>query len=148
MARYVNALKGVRERTGAGFIRFTIIGGGGFLIDTALTMLFLDALGAFFARSIGFSVAVAFTYLVNRQFSFGRAKVRRARTEAILYFTIQAAGAALNFLVFLMLIAIGPNGRLWVLGYLTISAGVGLVWNYALNRIFVYERRTTGKVGP
>lgn len=145
MADELKAFSALRAGVSPGLARFAIIGGGGFLIDTGLTMALLDIIGIFAARLTGFVVAVAFTFLLNRQLSFGQAKVQRARTEAILYLGIQVIGAGLNFFAFLGMATIGPSDRLWILLYLTVSACAGLIWNYAINRVFVYERRATEK---
>ena len=133
------------QRASAGeFGRFLLVGGTGFLIDGGILsyLLGLDWPVAL-ARLVSFTVAVAWTYLLNRNLTF---KVRRAsgRIEqgtAFAYGAIQVAGALTNLAVFLLAVQVRPEWRMIPWLPLAIGAAFGLAVNYSLSRLLFQWRK-------
>lgn len=82
------------------FIRFLIVGGLGFAIDSGITLaLIYLGLSAFIARLPAILSAMAFTWLANRRLTF-RLGTKPSREEAIRYFTVAISMAGFNYFLF------------------------------------------------
>ena len=94
------------------FFRFLLVGATGFIIDAGVTTL-LAGLGsaAWFARIPALLLAMTWTWLANRHFTYQRKEARTAQ-EALRYAAVAAAMALLNYLLYLALIrhGAGPIG--------------------------------------
>lgn len=89
---------------GAAFARFLLVGGAGFVIDAGLTLLLMRAgMAPGLARVPAIAAAMGFTWLANRHFTY-RVSTRRTASEALRYFAVALTMAALNYLVFRMLL--------------------------------------------
>ena len=89
------------------FIRFLIVGGLGFVIDTGITLaLIYLGLSAFIARLPAILSAMAFTWLENRRITF-RLGTKPTGEEVIRYFTVAISMACFNYLLFSVLIMLG-----------------------------------------
>lgn len=124
--------------------RFILVGGTGFLVDGGILSYLLGReWPVALARLVSFTVAVGWTYVLNRKLTF---KVRRAsgRVEqgtAVAYGMIQVIGALTNLAVFLVVVAWRPELKLnpWV--PLAIGALFGLAVNYSLSRLLFQWRK-------
>lgn len=124
--------------------RFVAVGGTGFLVDGGILSFLLQRewpIAA--ARLVSFTVAVAWTYLLNRKLTF---KVQRSSTRveqrtAFAYGIIQAAGALTNLAVFMLVVAWRPEWRSLPWLPLAIGAVFGLAMNYSLSRILFQWRK-------
>ena len=89
------------------FLRFLFVGGSGFLIDAGGTYL-LIALGIapWLARIPAIAVAMIFTWVANRHFTY-KVTTARSANEAIRYMVVAAVMALLNYLIYLALIEAG-----------------------------------------
>ena len=122
----------------AQFFRFGLIGGLGFVVDTTLTLLLFDKFGPVISRLRAFSVAVIVTFILNRTITFVGSKTKTPEAEFGLYLTIQTFGALLNLGVFLGLLSIGPELKIWLFGYLIVSSAIGMIWNFVLCKWLIY----------
>jgi len=94
------------------FIRFLIVGGLGFVIDTGITLALIHlGLSAFIARLPATLSAMAFTWLANRRITF-RLGTKPTGEEAIRYSTVAISMACLNYLLFSVLIMLGLSAFL------------------------------------
>ena len=128
----------------AEFARFVLVGGTGFLIDGGVLSLLLERqwdAGA--ARAISFSLAVAWTYALNRSLTFKarRASARVEQGTAVAYFIIQGVGALTNFGVFLAALAFRPEWRSFPWLPLAIGAVFGLAVNFTLSKLLFQWRK-------
>lgn len=101
------------------FSRFAIVGALGFVIDAVSFYYFIEimSLPTSYARTLAFFIAMTFTWLGNRYFTFQQAN----RLKPLKQFAKHASGACasfvLNFAVFQSLLWIGtPIALAFVLG--------------------------------
>lgn len=126
------------------FARFLVVGGTGFLVDGGILSYLLEREWPIaLARLVSFTVAVGWTYLLNRRLTF---KVRRAsaRVEqgtAFGYGLIQVMGALTNLAVFMLIVLWRPEWKAnpWV--PLAIGAAFGLAVNYSLSKLLFQWRK-------
>ncbi len=88
---------------------FTVTGGIGFIIDSGvfLYLYYLENINISTSRILSFFIAVFFTWLLNRRYTFNteKNKTKKEKTkEYLLYFKAQSIGAAINFVIFFALI--------------------------------------------
>lgn len=126
------------------FLRFGIVGGVGFVIDTSVFVLLNELCGAspYVARAASILTAMTGTWLGNRTLTFAdhAASGKRGILREWLKFAgANAIGNGLNYASFSALIALAPppfDNR-----YLALVAGtaVGLVFNFTLSKHFVFR---------
>lgn len=128
------ATKWLRHR----LVRFTIVGGLGFVIEAALLTYFatVPAIGSVKGRTISFPLAVATTWWLNRTLTFQSRN--NPRQESFRYFLVQTLGAVANLGVFLTLVTIFPVLHPIPVIPLFIAAIFGLLVNFALSKKFVF----------
>jgi len=130
------------------FAKFLVVGGGGFIIDfaTMWALLNFGALAAMPARLIGFAAALAFTYALNRRFTFADRSSRGAATAAA-YVAVSVVAAIINLGCFALALQLLQP---WPLApYLAMPIGVaaGLVVNFAAYNFLVFRHSNSGEAG-
>jgi putative flippase GtrA len=127
-------------------LRFTAIGGVGFIIDASiLTILFqFFELNLYISRMFSFGCASLATWLLNRTFTFaGLADNTRVKSaEYFRYITVQVIGSLLNLAIFTLLISTRPELRQWPVFPLAIGAAFALIFNFSATRYWVYSDRS------
>jgi putative flippase GtrA len=89
------------------FVRFLFVGGIGFLVDAGGTWLLVYAgLSPLVARVPAIVAAVCITWLLNRTLTF-KVKAPRSSAELARYFTVAASSAAMNYLLYSILVFAG-----------------------------------------
>jgi putative flippase GtrA len=127
------------------FARFVLVGGTGFLIDGGvLSFLLGRQWPVALARLVSFSLAVSWTYLLNRRLTFkvAPASLRVEQGTALAYGIVQILGALTNLAVFMLLMAWQPQWRQipWI--PLAIGAVFGLAVNYSASKlVFQWRKR-------
>ncbi|HEX4080667.1 MAG TPA: GtrA family protein [Rhizomicrobium sp.] len=126
------------------FLRFALVGTGGFLVNwmalyLALHLAGLDKYSGWFAA---FLIAVTFTWWGNRMLTFrDRAATRGLAREWFAFLVGNSLGAAANFTVYFLLVtfARAPLGDPLV----AIVAGtlVGLIFNFTVSARFVFRQK-------
>jgi len=122
-------------RLGGNFSRFLLVGGLGFFIDAGGTsLLILLGVAAWAARVPAIILAIVFTWLANRNFTY---QIDRPKSvnEAARYAIAAALMAALNYIVFLVLI----TNQIWPLAAITVSTGIQAAISFHFYRIFVFK---------
>jgi putative flippase GtrA len=123
------------------FSSFVVVGSLGFLIDAAILSLLVHVWdwSPYTARVLSFAPAVTVTWYCNRRWVFSRTAAPAREYGA--YFAVQAAGAALNFGVFaLLMVVVPPLARLPLIP-LTAGSAVALFFNYSAARLWVFAAR-------
>ena len=117
------------------FFRFLLVGGSGFLIDAGITY-FLNSHGVapWLARIPAITLAVTYTWAVNRHFTYG---VKNGRTvgEALRYATVAAAMASINYIVYFVLVT---NG-VWTVAAVTFATACQTIVSFHLYRHIVFS---------
>jgi len=123
------------------FFRFAAIGGIGFLIEAVLLWVLYSRYGVdpFSARAASFSVAVASTWYLNRNFTFHTHGSKLPHAEFVRYLGTSGFGLAANILVYTFLIiyvnvtVIAP----WIA--LIPASATGLAFNYLGCKYFSFR---------
>lgn len=101
MPNRVAAQAGLRREDAWRFLRFTAVGGAGFVIDTGtLSLLHYGAgLDPFSARAVSTPVAMVATWRLNRRLTFG-ASQRPQAAEGARYLAVATLAALLNYALY------------------------------------------------
>ena len=124
------------------FLRFAIVGTGGFVVDEAVLALTtrLIHLDPYSGRAISFFCAVTFTWWGNRMLTFrDRAAQEELLHEWLKFFAANALGGAINYVTYAALVAFAP--RPFGIPFVALAAGaiVGLFFNFAMSKAFVFR---------
>jgi putative flippase GtrA len=123
------------------FVRFGIVGTGGYTVDaTLLTSFVHHGMDPYNGQIIAFIAAAGFTWMVNRFWTFRAQRARSRHTaEGIRYFIAMCFGCGVNFIIYATLVTIGG---LWVEHpWLAAAMGSigGLFFNYPASKFFVFK---------
>ena len=132
-----------RARTELGlFLKFGLVGGGGFLVDALVLQAGL-ALGLEppVARAVSVVVAMHATFLVNDALVFRQHRVRPLPARWAGYLAANSLGAACNYLVFLGLTGSGVPVLSQPLAALAVGSVIGWGVNYTGSRMLAYRSR-------
>ncbi|GAB4231671.1 MAG: hypothetical protein Kow0032_14060 [Methyloligellaceae bacterium] len=126
------------RREGAGFARFLLVGGMGFLIDAGLLALAVHGLGLdpFAARLVSILCAVTATWVMHRHWTF-HSRDPRALAEWARYLGVNCAGAALNFALYALCLITVPAFP--PLGAMALASAVALLVNFAGARFWAFR---------
>ncbi len=130
------------------FLRFGIVGAGGFVVDSAVLFMMhrLVGLDPYSARAISIFVAMNFTWMGNRQLTFREHAATGSRAmlaEWARFIATNLLGALVNYGVYAAVVRFAPAPLDNL--YLALAAGVGagLVFNFTLSQRLVFR----GKAG-
>lgn len=123
------------------FFRFCLVGAAGFCIDGGLLQagIHLLGLGVIAARVPSFTAAVLATWWMNRTFTF-RAAGKSFRNSFPPYVAANAVGLALNFGIYSAGVLFSETLAAMPLAALGIGAVLGLAFNYAASRLWVFGK--------
>jgi putative flippase GtrA/glycosyltransferase involved in cell wall biosynthesis len=118
---------------------FVVVGGIGFVTDAVLLMglLRFTALDPFTARLVAIAAALQVTWLLNRNFTFGKS-TRHAAVEGMRYSGVGIATSLLNYLVYSGLLVFIPDLRPVIA--LTIGSAVATIFSYTGYAKLVFGR--------
>jgi putative flippase GtrA len=128
------------------FIRFGMVGAGGYVVDTAVLALDTHFLGLdpYSGRAVSIFVAMTFTWLGNRTLTFpehaARGSAGAITQEWLKFIGANIVGAVVNYGTYAILVAYAPAP----LGdkYVALICGVlaGLVFNFTLSKKLVFRK--------
>ena len=121
------------------FLRFSLVGGVGFLVDVGVLYAALSAgLGLYAGRGVSFLAAATFTWAANRRFTFA-SRVARSGSEWSRYIGAMAVGGAINYLVYAVLVSV--SGTVAAHPWFAVAAGTasGMLVNFVLARRILYR---------
>jgi putative flippase GtrA len=118
------------------FIKYGLVGVSGLIIDFSITWLFKEKLKVhkYISSSIGFTVATASNYTLNRYWTFDNHNPDTF-TQFGKFFIIAIAGLLLtNTIIYLL------NDRMKLNFYLAKACAIGLVslWNFFANYLYTF----------
>ena len=131
-------------RISRAFLRFSLVGVAGFLVDVATLYLFAPLLGWYLARVVSFLAAATATWWLNRRFTFGAhqdltgfAPVLR---QYLHYIVSMLAGAALNYGAYALTLQLVSGEAAGALG-VAVGSVAGLAVNYLSASRLIFKRR-------
>lgn len=117
------------------FFRFLLVGGSGFLIDAGLTYLLISlGLGSWLARIPAMAIAMAFTWIANRHFTY-EVSAARSVGEGLRYLAVAITMALFNYLIYLALVAWG----IWPMAALTVATACQTIVSFHAYRRFAFR---------
>jgi len=149
-------LQPLLRRIDPDFIRFAAVGAAGFLVDLAvLTVLVhfadykpeqVDLFGFSFtlspamqARFISFPIAVAATWMLNRNWTFKEAPKRPILTEISSYLAVQGSGGIANVGAYCLVLALVPPLQAWPVIPLVAGSAVGLCLTFVGSKYWAFR---------
>ena len=122
------------------FARFCVVGGAGFVTDTAvlLGLVRLAGLPPIPTKVLSFAVALLVTFWLNRSGSFSAVRRGSAARAFAAYLSVQSTGAACNLAVFAACTAYLPRTLPWLGAAAALAALAGLMVNYVGASRFVF----------
>ena len=119
--------------------RFLIIGLGGLTVDLVTYAILINILPPSFARIGSIVIAMTFTWLCNRTFTFEKPEHKSIGREYSEYVVSSMAGALTNYVVFLVLAnLITPHGWFAYVN-IAISSVIAAAVNFVLYKFVVFK---------
>jgi putative flippase GtrA len=123
------------------FVRFSLVGFIGFVVDTSTLSRCLWALqlGHYEGRLVSYLAAATSTWLLNRRFTFADAVPDRASVQWSRFLAVNAIGGAANYGTYAGLIA--TSDLVVAQAVLGVAAGsfAGLIFNFTGSRLLVFR---------
>lgn len=123
------------------FLRFVLVGAVGFVVDAGVlqALISLAGWGPVEARAVAIPTAVFATWRLNRSITFPEAHGGPVVSSLLRYAAVSAAGAAVNFIVFSILVFTSQAMAAVPLVPLAIASIVALTVNYLGSRHFAFH---------
>ena len=126
------------------FLKFLLVGGIGFVIDTGSLSALVFGLqtNRTLAKGISFSLAVMSNYLLNRFWTYPDSRSKSVLTQIAQFAVVSLVGLGINLVVFNWVDHVALH---WVSSVLALYAaqacavGVALFWNFGANRLVTYS---------
>ena len=136
------------------FIKFAIVGGIGFIIDTGTLSLLVFALQLgegrrrLLAKAISFTLAVISNFFWNRRWTYPESRSKPFGKQLLQFFSLNLIGLGINLLVFglvdsLLTPIIGHVLALYAAQVAAVC--VAMIWNFLANRFITYNDVKFGK---
>lgn len=125
------------------FVRFSIVGAVGFLVDASILYAILhgSSLGPYSSRVFSYLIAATTTWYLNRIFTFKGLSNSPPRQQWAKFVFVNVFGGAVNYGVFAILIALKTQYLSEPILAVAIGSIAGLVFNFTLSRSFVFVSR-------
>ena len=135
------------------FPAFLVVGGIGFLIDSAALMILIEfgGLDPYTARVYSFGVAVTATWQLNRHWTFRSNKTHRPVKEYVVYTSVQVFGALVNLAIYSICILKNEFFASYPVIALAIGSIVAMFFNFTGSHYIVFRHHIEGahnKIGP
>jgi putative flippase GtrA len=151
-----SGLRPLARRIDVAFLRFAVVGAIGFAVDLILLMLLVRFAGwsavrlplgvsgilltaTMQARFVSFPIAVASTWALNRNWTFGGGGQRNILSELASYVAVQGAGGAANVGAYLLLLYAIPALQPWPVIPLAMGSAVGLCLTFVGSKYWAFR---------
>ena len=125
------------------FLRFAAVGVVGFVVDTAALMFALKflPLDLYTGRVFSYFVAATCTWALNRRFTFVHPDPAPAFLQWLKFMGANALGGAVNYAVYAAVVTYTAIGPVYPVVGVAAGALVGLVFNFSVNKFWVFRTR-------
>ena len=125
-------------------LKFAMVGGFGFLVDTSVMILLFEGLGAelVLARCTAFICAASSNWVLNRVFTFRDRDLSGRKSLEWARFIVSAMLSAIpNLGIFFLLMQVLPESLGYIIFAMCCGILAGYFTNYQLARLWVYRSR-------
>jgi putative flippase GtrA len=118
-------------------LRFGIVGFAGFLVDAVVLLFMVRVMHAspFAGRAVSAPIAIIFTFVCNRHWSFATSKKGATISSFLSYLSTQGVGFFSNLAVYFAVLLLLPNP----LAALALSSTAAMTLNYLGARFIVFR---------
>lgn len=122
------------------FVRYGLVGVGGFVVDTLVLYAVKGELGLYGGRVVSYFAAATFTWALNRRFTFIALRPTPRLKQWLEFLAANAVGAVANYGTYSALVAWTAAATVPVLA---VAAGsiAGLIFNFTINKVWVFADR-------
>lgn len=129
------------------FLRFGLVGAGGFIVDTSMLFLMHRVLGLdpYSARAISMFTAMNCTWTGNRLITFRHHAATSPREIAVewsRFIAANAFGALVNYVVYTLVVAFAPAPANSPYFGLVCGVAGGLMLNFTLSKRLVFRTKS------
>jgi putative flippase GtrA len=131
---------GLKQSAGQ-FLRFSIIGVIGFVIDSTALLVAVDFLGLnlYSGRVFSFFVAATATWALNRKFTFTHEDRRPLIVQWARFIAANAIGGLVNYGVYAGLVTFVPFVATYYVIGVAVGAVFGLAFNFTVSKFWVFR---------
>ncbi|MGI9315841.1 MAG: GtrA family protein [bacterium] len=140
-------LRTLRKKIPKRLIAFACVGAYGFLLDASILSVLIFKFGwnPYISRIISFGLALPFSWLLNRIWTFrGQASDNRTREYSI-YAIIQSMGALLNLAIYSICIYSSAFMIAYPIVALAIGSGIALLFNFLMLKRYAFTGKTNSE---
>lgn len=122
-------------------MRFSMVGGAGFIVDSAVLLVLTEwlGLGPFIGRIPSFLAAATATWWLNRSWTFQQSSQKPMPLQWLQYLFAMKAGAAINLLVYSVALTVSDTIYSFPVLGVAIGSVAGLAINYSLAARLVFK---------
>jgi putative flippase GtrA len=123
------------------FLKFSGVGVIAFLVDVEVFQgaISLTGMSPYVARVVSFVVATSAAWLLNRTFTFRDAETVRPDLQWVRFFAANLAAGALNYAVFVAMIAVWPLAAARPVIALAVGSLCGVSFNFTTYHRYVFR---------
>jgi putative flippase GtrA len=125
------------------FIRFSLVGVVGFLVDATTLYAMMGGLGfgPYSGRCVSYLVAATTTWYLNRRFTFRRSQPSLPQHQWAKFVSVNAIGGGVNYGTYAALISLGIPYASHPLVAVGAGSVAGLAFNFTASRALVFGSR-------
>ena len=136
--KQMNSLSTREQSLAVSFIRYSIVGGGGYIIDYTVLTSCYEILHMHYlpATAMGFMCGLIFVYIASNNWVFTKRKLKNRKTLEFITFSI--IGVIGLFLTMLFMWVFTEYFCIYVLISKILTTGIVLLWNFGIRKIILY----------
>lgn len=125
----------------AQLIRFALVGGVGFLVDTGVLYLCLYnfSFGYFLGRFISYLCASSVTWYLHGIYTFKQDSSKLKKSQLLTFVIFNSIGGLANYIVYALLVVSYAFFRAYPVAAVGVGAVLGLIINYHLSKKVVFR---------
>jgi putative flippase GtrA len=122
-------------------LRFTIVGGVGFLVDASILTLLVQVIGLdpYSSRVVSFLAAASTTWWFNRVFTFPGHAPRPIARQWLSFLLVSIGGAVINYGVYVATLQLWPLARSWPALGAAFGALAGMGFNFPASKLLIFR---------
>jgi putative flippase GtrA len=139
LTRRLPFLSVAQTQTALQFLKFTVVGAFGLVVDTAVVYGLRGALGLYGAGLVSYVVAASANWLLNRCWTFRGRGGGPAHRQWLRFLSVNLLGFVLNRGTYALLVTFVPLCAAQPVFATSAGAAAGLLVNFTLSRALVFR---------